>query len=147
MLLRRITLLAVLATLAAGCSKKPYDVAPVSGQVTLDGQPVPRVSVMFQPVATPGNYNPGPGSYGITDENGRYTLKLIGKETPGAVIGKHKVRFDPYTDPGNTKIDRPQPRPKTAIQIPIKYNRQDALLEFDVPASGTDSANFPLTSK
>jgi hypothetical protein len=96
--MRRLPLLLVLALWAAGC-KGEYDTAPVSGQVTLNGKPVAKVAVMFQPVAPPGNINPGPGSYGITDEDGRYSLTVIGKETKGGVIGKHKVRFINHEEP------------------------------------------------
>src|SRR5690242_11930690 len=87
----RSLILAVLVILLAGCSSEPYQVAPVSGRITLDGKPVEKVAVMFQPVASEGNINPGPGSYGITDADGRYTLKLIGVERPGAAMGHHKV--------------------------------------------------------
>jgi hypothetical protein len=146
MILRHLPILAALAVLAAGCSSEGYKIAPVSGRVTLNGKPVEKAAVMFQPVAPEGNYNPGPGSYGITDAEGRYTLKLIGKETPGAVVGKHKVRIENYTEPDDSADDRPRKRPKPAVPIPAKYNQIEAKLEFDVPPKGSDSANFDLTS-
>ena len=138
---------ALLVTLLlAGCNQDPFRVAPVSGTVTLDGKPVAQTAVMFQPVLA-GNPNPGPGSFGITDADGRYTLKLVGKETPGGVVGKHMVRFDPYSDEvADPTSDRPF-RPKKAMpKIPSKYNQPVALFEFDVPAKGTTSADFQLTS-
>ena len=142
---RRLSLLfAVL--LLPGCNQDPFRVAPVSGTVTLDGKPVAQTAVMFQPLAE-GNPNPGPGSFGITDADGRYKLKLVGKETPGGVVGKHKVRFDPYSDePSDPTSDRPF-RPKKAMpKIPPKYNQPEALIEFEVPAKGTTTADFQLTS-
>jgi len=146
MLLRRLPLLAVLAVFSAGCSSDPYKSASVSGRVTLNGQPLADAEVMFQPVALEGSINPGPGSYGITDAEGRYTLKLIGKETKGAVVGKHKVRIGHHEPPGDPFDDTPKKRPKRAIQIPAKYQQPEAALEFDVPAGGTTSADFQLTS-
>jgi hypothetical protein len=150
---RRLLILAILAGLSAGCRREEYQTALVSGRVTLDGQPVARVAVMFQPVAPPGNINPGPGSYGITDAQGRYTLRLMGKETPGAVVGKHKVRIENYTEPdlpsataGGLPDDRPKRSKPPGLPIPLKYNAITPLLEYDVPAAGTDSANFELTS-
>jgi hypothetical protein len=132
----------------AGCSSEPYEVASVSGRVTLDGKPVEKAAVMFQPVAPKGNNNPGPGSYGISDADGRYTLKLIGKDRRGAVVGKHKVRIENYTEPEDTTDDRPErKRAKPAVLIPSKYNRIEAILEFEVPARGTDKADFDLKSK
>jgi hypothetical protein len=135
------------ASSVAGCNQDPFRVAPVSGRVTLDGQPVAQTAVMFQPLSA-GNPNPGPGSFGITDAEGRYTLKLVGKETPGGVVGKHMVRFDPYSDePSDPTSDRPF-RPKNAMpKIPRKYNQPVALFEFEVPPKGTTSADFELTSK
>jgi hypothetical protein len=143
----RTPVLAVLAVVLAGCNSEPYQVAPVSGRVTVDGKPVEKAAVMFQPVAQKGDINPGPGSYGITDADGRYTLKLIGLERKGAAVGHHKVRIENYTDPGDTTDDRPRKREKPAIPIPSRYNRIEALLEFDVLPGGTGDADFDLTSK
>src|SRR5581483_10021007 len=85
MIRRRLLILAAFTVLSAGCGGGEFPVAKVSGRVTLNGQPVDKVSVMFQPIAAEGKLNSGMGSYGITDTDGRYTLKLIGKETKGAV--------------------------------------------------------------
>jgi hypothetical protein len=148
MLLRLLPVLAAVALFSVGCSSDPYETAPVSGQITLDGKPVPKAAVMFSPIATTGHLNPGPGSYGITDSEGRYSLKLIGKETRGVVVGKHKIRIENYTDPGDTSDDRGRRAPsKPAMPIPAKYMAIDPKLEFDVPPKGTDKADFPLTSK
>src|SRR5215470_13236777 len=86
---RLLPLLAALAVGAVGCGND--QVAPVSGRVTLDGQPLANAAVTFQPVRTEGKGNPGPGSGGFTDADGRYTLKVTGTEARGAVVGKHKV--------------------------------------------------------
>ena len=144
----RLLCASLLLVSLSGCTNEPYQVAPVSGIVTLDGQPVAQVAVMFQPVAVDGNVNPGPGSYGITDAEGRYSLRLVGKESAGGVVGKNKVRFDPYSDEvADPSDDRPF-RPKKAMpKIPSKYNRVEALFEFDVPAKGSTAANFDLVSK
>ena len=106
------------------------------------------LATKFQPVAPAGNPNPGPGSYGITDADGRYTLKLIGVEKPGAAVGHHKVRIENYTDPGDVvHDDRPRKPTKPAIPIPNKYNRIEAILECDVPKGGKTDANFELWTK
>ena len=130
---------------SAGCSNEPYRTARVSGLVTLNGQPIANAAVMFQPVAAEGNYSPGPGSTGITGPDGRYTLKLVGKENPGAVVGKHKVRITMYESPSDPGKERPK-RADPAMKIPAKYNDREGKVEFDVPANGTTSADFPLTS-
>src|SRR4030095_940997 len=80
----RLCALAVIVCLA-GCKSHPYDVVAVSGVVTINGKPVKDVRVAFQPTDTT-KLNPGPGSIGVTDQDGRYTLKAIGLGTNGAVV-------------------------------------------------------------
>jgi hypothetical protein len=138
-------LLAPLALLGCGA---PYQVAPVSGKVTLDGKPLPKVVVTFAPVGTPANRNPGPTAAAVTDAEGRYTLRLDpGK--PGAVVGKCRVYVTTTLEGrarGGDPPDAPGPfRPAAKEPIPEKYNRKTELL-FDVPAGGTDRADFELTS-
>jgi hypothetical protein len=145
-----VTLLAVslLAATMLGCEKPPYAVAPVSGVVTLNEKPAAHVAVMFQPVAPPGVENPGPGSFGITDEQGRYALKLVGPETPGAVVGKHKVRLVDHDPPARELSDDEwRPSPARVQSVPKKYNHAlEAPFEFDVPQKGSTTADFKLTS-
>jgi hypothetical protein len=137
----RLLLLAALAVGAVGCGND--QVAPVSGRITLDGEPLRNAAITFQPVPAEGKNNPGPGSGGFTDEDGRYTLKVTGKETRGAVVGKHKVRIS-LVPP---KSDDADDRAKRYKQLPAKYSGTETKLEFDVPAGGTDAADFRLTSK
>jgi hypothetical protein len=134
---RSAGLLLLVSLLAAGCGG-PYRTAPVSGRVTLNGKPLAGAAVTFQPVAEQGNLNPGPGSGGFTDDDGRYTLRLTGKDTPGAVVGKHKVRITlvPETNPTDA------PRWPTR-QLPRQFNR-DTRLEVEVPPGGTSTADFDL---
>src|SRR5881409_1494611 len=79
----------------AGCGEAKY--VKVSGVVTLDGQPYKNAVVSFQPISSEGNPNPGRGSTGLTDENGRYTLVTDDGHT-GAVVGKHRVRIQTKRD-------------------------------------------------
>ncbi|HLJ93880.1 MAG TPA: hypothetical protein VKU02_11895 [Gemmataceae bacterium] len=129
----------LLLLLLVGCGGGPYQVAPVSGRVTLNGKPLSSASVTFQPIGE-GKMNPGPGSGAFTDSDGRYTLKLTGTETSGAVVGKHTVMIR-IVHAENTADDRP----KKFKQLPDKYNRRTKL-EFEVPVGGTNSADFQLTS-
>jgi len=45
------------------------DFAPVSGTVTYDGKPVPKLKVIFSPEPIGDNNTVGPYSKGVTDEN------------------------------------------------------------------------------
>jgi hypothetical protein len=114
-----------------------YQVAAVSGQVTLNGHPLPGVQVTFQPVGA-GGEDPGPGSSGITDNEGRYTLKLLTTQKPGAVVGKHRVMIFTLR-PSNSKGEGAVPRET----IPARYNL-DSKVFFAVPPEGTQAADFGL---
>jgi hypothetical protein len=124
----------------AGCGGGPYKTARVSGRITLNGQPLSHAAITFQPIGSEGNLNPGAGSGAFTDSDGRYLLKLIGQDNEGAVVTKHKVRITL-----TRREDSADDRPKRYKEIPARYNGKTKL-EFDVPAGGTDSANFDLTS-
>jgi len=138
--MRPLFLLPLLLPLAAGCGG-PYKTASVSGRVTLNGKPLANAAVLFQPVATQGDNEPGPGSTGVTDADGHYTLTLIGKKGKGAIIGKHKVRITKMAQESDPSDDRPPP-----FQQPSARRNRETQLEFDVPAGGTDAANFSLSS-
>jgi hypothetical protein len=142
---RLALLVALLAAL--GCAGEGYKVAPVSGRVTLDGKPLAKAHVHFAPVGTKDRIAPGPTSQGQTDAEGRYTLTLDSNRRPGAVVGLHKVYIitvDTQVTPGE-RPDAGAP-PKRREILPEKYN-QDTILTCEVPARGTDSANFDLKLK
>jgi hypothetical protein len=128
--------------LAAGCGDR---VAPVSGRVTLDGRPLANAFVTFQPLARGKDINPGPGSAGKTDADGRYTLQVVGRKSKGAIVGPHRVAIVAYARdlPRNTDDFNPNLPPQI---VPARYNSETELL-VDVPAGGTDAADFDLTRK
>ena len=142
-------LLFVLALGAAGCSdSRPYRTAPVSGRVTLDGQPLADAWVTFQPEHDPkAGILSGPEAHGTTDADGRYALTTVFKDR-GATIGRNRVTIT------TLKMERSNPQdPESRLKrvapekVPGKYFTAKGWLYFDVPAEGTKSANFDLTSK
>jgi hypothetical protein len=137
-MLRHYYALVAFALLCAGCGGGGK-LASVSGRVTLNGKPLENAAVMFQPVAEK-TQDPGPGSTGVTDADGRYTLSVVGSNRKGAVVGKHMVRITMY-EKDDSADDRPKPKSK---RLPPRYNRQTTL-EFTVPSGGSDKADFPLT--
>lgn len=126
-----------------GCSGRPYDVAPVAGLVTLDGEPLARGVVNFQPIAATNSTSPGPGSTGRLSPDGRYVLELL-DGSPGAVVGEHRVRIYSVVAEGPAAADTDQPgRPRE--RVPARFNYQTEL-RIMVPAAGTSAADFALTS-
>src|SRR4051794_14430199 len=70
----------------SGCNKSGPKIAPVHGQVTVDGRPLKFVDVSFQP---DDSQRP---SMGQTDADGRYELGYK-RGQPGAIVGSHTVRI------------------------------------------------------
>jgi hypothetical protein len=127
MLVKRSKLSFVLLLIAIGCGKASVsDVAPVHGRVTLDGQPMPLTSVVFQ---VPGRSLSG----GFTDDKGNYEL-IYKRGVNGAVIGINQVTILEDTQ----RTQHPQ-------RIPPRYN-QNSELQIEVKP-GDNEINFDLTTK
>ena len=135
----------VLVTLF-GCGGQPYQVAQVSGKVTLDGKSLANASITFAPMATKDNIAPGPTATGLTDADGHYKL-IFDKNTPGAVVGKCRVYITSIVAAGVTEDkDGGPPVKQVKDRVPAKYNLNTELT-CDVPAGGSDQANFELKSR
>lgn len=133
----------VCAAVLAGCGGPGYEAAPVSGRVTLDGQAMANVHVGFQPVSEgKDNPNPGPGSFGVTDAQGRYTLQLVGLDKAGAVVGTHRVRLAEQQPGAGSDSDVGAP-----VRTALPASARDGSIEFTVPKDGTDKADFPLKTR
>jgi hypothetical protein len=136
------TALALVVAILSGCGGQSYPIAPVSGVVTLDGQPLAGARIGFEPRRSGESINAGPGSYAVTDAQGHFRLlTLYGRN--GAVIGEHEVWIRTFQAPA-TRGDEIM----TAIdeKVPARYNDQTTLT-FTVPPEGTEGANFELTTK
>ena len=123
---------------SVGCGSD-YKVAPVSGRVVLDNNPLVGASVNFAPIDGSKENNVGAGSYGKTDAEGRYTLKLIENDKAGAAVGRHKVSI--------SLVDQGDPSSEGSIvvdKVPDRYRGSETSLNFEVPAGGTKEADFQL---
>jgi len=131
----------IVTALCLGCNTRS-SVVPVSGVITLDGKPLANAYVAFQPVTNAGEKPPGPGSYGNTDANGAYSLRTMDNDSPGAVVGNHRVEI-------NLKVESDDRDPKSrppAKTLPLRYNKQSEL-QFKVESNGSTTANFDLKSQ
>lgn len=110
-----------------GAGDQP-DLGQVTGTISLDGEPLTGVIVMFSP-------EEGRQSVAVTDAEGKYELQYTG-ESKGAKIGKHDVGFM-TSDDGNIKASAP---------IPAKYaGGNETGLTADVKA-GENTYDFNLTT-
>lgn len=146
-MLRRFVAGAAVAVLAltAGCSGG-RKIVPVSGTVTVDGQPAKSVIVTFQPLGDRNDDSPGRGSSAFTDENGHYSLIYDG-EKPGALTGKHRVRISPQWITKKSEGGEGSGGGGPTLNYPIPPEWNDlSTKEFEVPEKGTDQANFNIES-
>lgn len=152
-----LAMVGLLGLMLNGCSKGPSrpKTYPVSGTVTLNGQPVDGATVVFVPKApsTGGTTNPqGPqAASGETDAQGRYSLGTFAKGD-GAIPGEYLVKVFKYPKPttpagtssgGEEEYQPPEenalPPPAAKNMLPEKYaNEQTSGLSFTVePKSNT----------
>lgn len=137
--LRGQTFIVFVIALMLGCESSKDQLAPVSGIVTLDGEPLSDGVVIFQPMAGD-NLNVGPGSNARTDEQGRFVLNTI-DEQPGAIVGRHRIRIYSFS-PESPRVDDTDSEPPSE-RVPPRYNHRSKLT-FNVSAEGTGEANFDL---
>ena len=115
-----------------GCGGPDHpEVGRVSGVVTLDGQPLPEATVMFQP-------ENGRASVATTDSAGKYSLTYL-DGVPGAKLGPHTVII-------RTEIPGEDGQPPIAKEkLPKKYHEQSELTADVKP--GDNTFNFDLESQ
>jgi hypothetical protein len=102
--LGRVTIavgVAALSGLLTGCGSNAYQLAPVRGRVTCQGKPAVGGVVTFMPINSPertgrpAGYT-GVASKGTVGADGTFTLtSLDGKSGAGALVGPHRVLFQP----------------------------------------------------
>ena len=83
----QIALLLLLAVVLSGCKSEP-EFTKVSGTVTKNGEPLNSVEVRFVPIDEAlTKYN----GFGLTDDEGKYTIAIPGREEKVFCVGKCKV--------------------------------------------------------
>lgn len=113
-----------LASAVMGTNRGWPDLGEVSGVVKLDGQPLQGATVTFRPLTDDEkNANKISSSVGITDAEGRYTLKYV-RDADGAAVGAHQVLIEAFL-------------PNGAQQLPARYNVDTKLTAEVAPGSNT----------
>jgi hypothetical protein len=119
---RWFCLVIVIAMLAPGCEKPPQ-FGQVTGTVTMDGEPLDRVRVLFMPDPNAGNQ--GAHSECITGEDGTYDL-VYSKDAQnhGALLGWHRVVVEDIAAEESRDAYRPIRVPDlylTSAKTPLRY--------------------------
>jgi hypothetical protein len=111
------------------------NVAEVTGQVTIDGQPLSNARIQFVPVAG------GSPSFGMTDAQGNYKLTYT-RDVEGAIIGEHTVNISTYVE---ADPDREPPVTAVPEKVPARYNVKTELKK--TVEDGSNTIDFPLEGK
>ena len=110
---------------------------PVTGTVTLDGEPVAGARVQFVPDKSKGTE--GAMASGVTDAQGEYELQTATVE--GAIVGFHKISVEARAQPKDQYDTLPQ------LLTPERYaDHNTSGLTAEVKAGEDNRVNLPLTS-
>lgn len=104
-----------------GCGSSGPELASVEGQVRLNGVPLPKVLVEFQPEAN------GSPSLGATDADGRFQLRFS-RDRWGALLGQHTVKINHDADRREGSV---------GAVIPARYHVQSQLKREVTPGKNT----------
>jgi hypothetical protein len=123
----------------AGCGGGGPDLVPVSGQVLIDGEPVPNASIQVIPAE-------GRAAFGKADAQGNFTL-MTNEEGDGCVKGTHTVIVTAVTsdNPNEETLHVPENYMEldtTDLTLTIEGPTTDAKLELS-----WDGENGPITRK
>jgi hypothetical protein len=123
---RRVAV-ALLLTLGSGCGRDAPP-ARVEGALRMDGRPLEQCLITFLP--EPGHAGFARHASGVTDQQGRYGLRLDDQRL-GASLGWHRVLVQDLTvstgvvrrDHGelDRKVDGRTPRPARRSRVPARY--------------------------
>lgn len=124
---------------AAGCGGP--DRAAITGQVTLDGQPVDGGSIRFLPLEGPGTL-----AASAPIEGGKYSIPA----SSGPGIGPCRVEIRWLRPTGRQVEARGLPQPGATMEekreaVPARYNTASELTAH--AKSGRNTFDFALTSK
>jgi hypothetical protein len=131
---RRLSLPALLLTATfVGCGDVEDDSVPISGNVTLDGAPLPSGTITFLPTDGIG---PSAGAQ-ITE--GQYETNVVpGSKQVTIVAQREKAGA---SAPANSHAG-----PVKEQYLPSKYNTSTEL-KADIPNEGSETIDFALTAK
>jgi len=127
----------LLVMVVCGCnSQSQLPLAPVTGEVLLDGKPLRSGAVITTP-------KQGRGAQGNIDANGRFSLTTRGLGD-GAVTGFHQVAVVAYEDSQSSAVS---PEAALKLAIPSRYAQPASSgLTMDVRPNEINEVSLTLTS-
>jgi hypothetical protein len=118
--------------------------APVTGQVIFQGQPLLKAQLLTKPAG-----GRGKAAVGWTDDEGKFTLKtdIRGVYVDGATVGEHRVTVTAYADGAGASapplLTPPQYASPASSPLTIKVARGPAKNEFRLVLEGEPPPRRP----
>ena len=140
----------ILSLAAAGCGEGRPSMVQATGTVKLDGQPVDKAAIAFQPISDPKAPYRRP-SNGVTDAGGKFSLWTY-QPNDGIPPGKYKVAVIKQEAvgqlPANYDSEMPgQLNMKVKWIVPKMYaSPETSGLEVEVTSSGLQPDTLDLQS-
>lgn len=118
------------------------------GVVTMDGRPVAGASVVFSPIV----FGRGIGLSGVTDENGRFTIKpFVPSEIHEPIVGEYIVAITKTetTEASGSMVVRGSPTVEVRIRhlLPEAYSDRTTSPLRATVSDGLESFEFDLDSR
>jgi hypothetical protein len=126
---RQLSLVLCLGLLLGCGGGPPRPVAPVSGKVTFNGEPLPTGTLIFMPQAG------GPPATGAIGNDGSYKLTTF-SDDDGAVPGTHTVMISALKENGDFS-------PQTEL-LPQKFGTEKSGLTAEIKADENNVVDFKL---
>jgi hypothetical protein len=132
----------LLALVGCGEDTIPRDDLPresVSGAVTLDGQPMARGTIQFDPVQG----TQGPAAFAVGEiKDGKFAIDRARGPVPGqykvSISSRPPIVIAPDQGPG----ERPKQEPE---KVPVRYNKKSTLTK-EITGGATNAFDFELKS-
>lgn len=128
----------ILPGLLIGCgasSGSAVTLTPVSGTITVAGQPLPNAYVLFSPYGDVAR-----SAYGTTDAAGKYELRSMDGGS-GCPAGKFLVTVSKFAQPDGSPFPEGMPPEEASVVgvehiLPRYSDPQQTKLAVEIPASG-----------
>ncbi len=139
---------ALLAWTGCAPSEPLWPRAAVKGTILLNGQPLPKGTVMFCPIAE----TSGP-KISVPVIGGQFEVAADAPDALKPVTGKHRIQIE-ATDESRPSVDDEDavakfvanPQRHTVLRVPPEFNEKSTL-EADVTAEGPNDYQFDLKSR
>lgn len=120
----------------SGCNRGDgLERAPITGLLTVQGQPLPGALVQF----IPSEGTPGQGAIGISDEQGKFTVISSRQQDEGVPPGEYSVRVSRLMNPDGSFVPPHAPEadfPDSRESIPPPYSSVASPLKVVISPDG-----------